>query len=74
MEMCGEFVSRLASARIGETFNQYAVSSLRRERLRAYLEARVPLERTHGLADDRRRAGETLARLREEVGTALGLA
>ncbi|MGH3000227.1 MAG: uracil-DNA glycosylase family protein [Gaiellaceae bacterium] len=31
-------VERLASARIGETFNQYASSELRRERLLAHLE------------------------------------
>ena len=42
-------------------------------KLKAYLEARVPREATRGLEDDRRRAGETLARLRQEVGTALGL-
>ena len=34
------FVERLAAARIGETFNQYAGSSLRRRRLAAYLAAR----------------------------------
>jgi uracil-DNA glycosylase len=34
------FVERLAAARIGETFNQYAGSSLRRRRLGAYLAAR----------------------------------
>src|SRR5207302_1440220 len=32
-------VGRLASARIGETYNQYAASPLLRDRLRAYLEA-----------------------------------
>jgi uracil-DNA glycosylase len=35
-----ELVARLAEARIGATFNQYAVSELRRERLSAYLAAR----------------------------------
>jgi hypothetical protein len=35
-----DFVSRLAAASIGETFNQYAVSPLRRDRLRSYLDAR----------------------------------
>lgn len=35
-----DFVGRLASARIGGTFNQYAGSSIRRERLRRYLEER----------------------------------
>jgi hypothetical protein len=38
------FVSRLASARIGETFNFYrdgAGARLRRQRLRAYLELRA---------------------------------
>jgi uracil-DNA glycosylase len=35
------FVERLARARIGATFNQYAGSELRRERLVAYLEQRV---------------------------------
>jgi uracil-DNA glycosylase len=34
------FVERLASARIGETFNQYADSGLRRDRLERYLEDR----------------------------------
>jgi uracil-DNA glycosylase len=34
------FVERLAAARIGETFNQYADSQLRRRRLAAYLIAR----------------------------------
>jgi uracil-DNA glycosylase len=33
-------VHELAAARIGATFNQYAGSALRRERLRRYLEAR----------------------------------
>src|SRR3954454_17660874 len=37
-------------------------------KLKAYLEARVPLEQTRGRPDDRRRAGETLARLREQLG------
>ena len=36
-----DFVARLASARIGATFNQYADSPLRRERLGLYLEARA---------------------------------
>ena len=35
------FVERLARARIGETFNQYTGSPLRRERLAAYLAARA---------------------------------
>jgi uracil-DNA glycosylase len=34
-------VDALAEARIGETFNQYAASELRRERLAAYLERRA---------------------------------
>jgi uracil-DNA glycosylase len=34
----GALPDRLAAARIGATFNQYADSELRRERLRAYLE------------------------------------
>jgi uracil-DNA glycosylase len=34
------FVERLAAARIGETFNQYAGSRLRRDRLAAYLRER----------------------------------
>lgn len=38
-----QLVERLAAARIGETFNQYADSELRCERLRAYLDARVVL-------------------------------
>ena len=39
-----ELVARLAAARIGATFNQYAASELRRERLRAYLAAREGAE------------------------------
>jgi uracil-DNA glycosylase len=35
-----DFVTALASARIGRTYNQYAGSRLRRARLAAYLEAR----------------------------------
>jgi uracil-DNA glycosylase family 4 len=35
--MPNDLVDRLARARIGATFNQYAGSELRRERLRAYL-------------------------------------
>ena len=35
-----ELVERLARARIGSTHNQYALSELRRERLRAYLRDR----------------------------------
>lgn len=36
-----ELVERLARTRIGATYNQYADSELRRERLRAYLAARA---------------------------------
>lgn len=36
--MAEDFVERLAHARIGATYNQYADSPLRRERLRAHLE------------------------------------
>lgn len=36
-----DFVTRLAHATIGATYNQYADSELRRGRLRAYLEARA---------------------------------
>jgi uracil-DNA glycosylase family 4 len=39
MDAANDFVARLASVRIGGTFNQYAGSPLRRERLRLYLEA-----------------------------------
>jgi uracil-DNA glycosylase family 4 len=39
-----ELVVRLARARIGRTYNQYGASSLLRERLRAYLEARAGAE------------------------------
>jgi uracil-DNA glycosylase family 4 len=39
-----DFVDRLARAQIGSTFNQYARSELRRERLRAYLESRAGAE------------------------------
>ena len=35
-----ELVARLASARIGRTFNQYAGSELRRRRLETYLAER----------------------------------
>jgi len=35
------FVERLAAARIGRTFNQYAGSELRRERLWSYLESKA---------------------------------
>jgi uracil-DNA glycosylase len=38
--MKSSFVERLATARIGETFNQYAGSQLRRDRLAAYLAER----------------------------------
>jgi len=39
-----DLVDRLARARVGATHNQYARSSLRRDRLRAYLEARASAE------------------------------
>jgi uracil-DNA glycosylase len=39
--MSAELVERLAAARIGATFNQYAGSALRRRRLAAYLEERA---------------------------------
>src|SRR5215470_7308873 len=39
-----DFVARLASARIGGTFNQYAGSDLLRDRLRLYLGARADAE------------------------------
>jgi uracil-DNA glycosylase len=42
--MDADLVGRLASARIGGTFNQYTRSPLRQERLRAYLEARADAE------------------------------
>jgi uracil-DNA glycosylase len=35
-----ELVDRLAATEVGETFNQYAVSALLRDRLRSYLESR----------------------------------
>ncbi|HZT85814.1 MAG TPA: uracil-DNA glycosylase [Gaiellaceae bacterium] len=38
--MASDLVGRLAAARIGETYNQYAASPLLRERLRRYLGAR----------------------------------
>ena len=41
MGVAADFVARLASASIGETYNQYAESLLLRERLLAYLEARA---------------------------------
>ena len=39
--MARDFVTRLAAAEIGETYNQYAPSPLLRERLRRYLDARL---------------------------------
>ena len=39
--MTTDFVDRLAAARIGSTYNQYADSELRRERLRNYLDQRA---------------------------------
>ena len=39
--MRGDLVQRLAEARIGATYNQYASSELRRVRLRGYLAARA---------------------------------
>ena len=42
-------------------------------KLKAYLEARVPLAQSQGLGQDRERAGASLARLREDVAGALGL-
>ena len=39
------FVDRLAAAEIGETYNQYAGSALRRDRLAAYLTARAAAPR-----------------------------
>jgi uracil-DNA glycosylase len=39
--MGGDFVTRLAEAEIGETYNQYASSPSLRDRLRSYLEARA---------------------------------
>jgi uracil-DNA glycosylase family 4 len=39
-----ELVDRLAAARIGRTYNQYAASRLLRERLRSYLDARRSAE------------------------------
>ena len=44
MDVEEDLVARLASARIGGTFNQYADSCVRRERLRRYLEARAGAE------------------------------
>jgi uracil-DNA glycosylase len=44
MDAEDDLVARLASARIGGTFNQYADSPARRERLRRYLEARAGAE------------------------------
>ena len=38
--MQSEFVSRLAAATIGGTYNQYAASQLLQDRLRSYLDAR----------------------------------
>ncbi len=42
--MPADLVARLAGAEIGETYNQYAASPLRRDRLRSYLEARQDAE------------------------------
>ena len=43
--MATGFVERLAAARIGDTFNQYAESALRRERLARYLRDAAPAQR-----------------------------
>ena len=42
-------------------------------KLKCYLEARVALAETAGLASDRRRARDTLAELRREMSSSLGL-
>ncbi len=42
--MSRDFVTRLARARIGETYNQYATSPLLSDRLRSYLDARRTAE------------------------------
>jgi uracil-DNA glycosylase family 4 len=39
--MIQDFVTRLAAAEIGETYNQYAASPLLRQRLRRYLDTRL---------------------------------
>lgn len=39
--MIRDFVTRLAAAEIGETYNQYAASPFLRQRLRRYIDARV---------------------------------
>jgi hypothetical protein len=39
-----DIVERLARTRVGETYNQYASSPLRRQRLRTYLESRAGAE------------------------------
>ena len=41
IDASGRFVAELAAMRIGSTYNQYAGSALRRQRLRAYLSSRV---------------------------------
>ena len=43
-------------------------------KLKCYLEARVPIDRSDGLAEDRRRARSQLGHLRDQMSEILGLA
>ncbi len=58
----------------GETVKVVVRPSGTEPKLKCYLEARVPLDRSAGLAADRRQAHQTIGRLRAEMSAALGLA
>ena len=55
------FTARLGAARIGSTYNQYAGSELRRDRLRAYLDARAQRLRSSSSAKPRATAARASA-------------
>ena len=81
MDADADFVGRLASAGIGGTFNQYAGSLLRRERLRVYLEeganaARSDRSRTRRRGRNRRLVPPASlvrrrGRIRGRIGTSI---
>ena len=58
---------------IGETLKVVVRPSGTEPKLKCYLEARVPIDRSQGLAEDRRRARAQLHRIRDEMSLALGL-
>lgn len=57
----------------GETIKVVVRPSGTEPKLKCYLEARVPLDRSAGLAADRQQARQTLDRLRSEMSGTLGL-